>query len=158
MKRVDWGPEGDRHPETRGVSGYERISWDEALDIIAKEIHRIVDEYGVESICAQADGHGEAKILHGTHGCQTRLLSRIGTGNYAFQCCQADSWEGWYWGAKHIWGMDPFCNTGKQTSLAKDVAENADAPLFWGVRTPRPRHAAGVARCRRATSSFGYVK
>ena len=140
MKRVDWDPNGERHPETRGVSGYERISWDEALDIIAKEIHRIVDEYGVESIYAQADGHGEAKMLHGTHGCQTRLLSRIGTGNYAFQCRQADSWEGWYWGAKHIWGMDPFGNTGKQTNLAKDVAENADALLFWGCdpeTTPR---------------------
>ncbi len=132
MKRVDWDPNGDRHPETRGISGYERISWDEALDIITNEMHRIVKEYGVESIYAQADGHGEAKMVHGTHGCQTRLLSRIGTGNYAFQCRQADSWEGWYWGAKHIWGMDPFGNTTKNTNLAKDVAENSDALLMWG--------------------------
>lgn len=132
MKRVDWDPDGERHPETRGVSGYERISWDDALNIIAKEIHRIVKDFGVESIYAQADGHGEAKILHGTHGCQTRLLSRIGSGNYAFQCRQADSWEGWYWGAKHIWGMDPFGNTCVQTNLAVDVAENADALFMWG--------------------------
>ena len=132
MKRVDWDPNGERHPETRGISGYERISRDEALDIITSEMHRIVTEYGVESIYAQADGHGEAKIVHGTHGCQTRLLSRIGTGNYAFQCRQADSWEGWYWGAKHIWGMDPFGNTTKNTNLAKDVAENSDALLMWG--------------------------
>lgn len=132
MKRVDWDPEGERHPETRGISGYKRICWDEALDIIAHEIHRIVSDYGVSSIYAQADGHGEAKILHGTHGCQTRLLSKIGDGDYAFQCRQADSWEGWYWGAKHIWGMDPFGNTCKQTNLAKDVAENSDALLMWG--------------------------
>ena len=28
MKRVDWNPEGDRNPQNRGVSRYERISWD----------------------------------------------------------------------------------------------------------------------------------
>ncbi|MBQ3302685.1 MAG: molybdopterin-dependent oxidoreductase, partial [Eggerthellaceae bacterium] len=143
MKRVDWDPNGERHPETRGISGYERISWDEALDIITSEMHRIVTEYGVESIYAQADGHGEAKIVHGTHGCQTRLLSRIGTGNYAFQCRQADSWEGWYWGAKHIWGMDPFGNTTKNTNLAKDVAENSDALLMWGGDPETPPNGWG---------------
>src|SRR5512135_3646174 len=31
LKRVDWDPDGERHPETRGKSGYVRISWDEAL-------------------------------------------------------------------------------------------------------------------------------
>ena len=41
MKRVDWDPDGDRHPETRGISGYERISWDEAASILAKEINRL---------------------------------------------------------------------------------------------------------------------
>ena len=24
MKRIDWDPDGERHPETRGISGYER--------------------------------------------------------------------------------------------------------------------------------------
>lgn len=132
MKRVDWDPDGDRHPETRGVSGYERISWDEALDIIAKEMKRIVETYGISAIYAQADGHGEAKMVHGTHGCQTRLLAKIQDGGYTFQCRQPDSWEGWYWGAKHIWGMDPFGEQSQQTNLIKDIAENGDAVLFWG--------------------------
>ena len=35
MKRVDFDPNGERNPQNRGVSGYERISWDEALDIVA---------------------------------------------------------------------------------------------------------------------------
>ena len=38
MKRVDFNPGGERHTETRGKSGYVRISWDEALDIVAGEI------------------------------------------------------------------------------------------------------------------------
>ena len=28
MKRVDFDPNGERNPQNRGVSGYERISWD----------------------------------------------------------------------------------------------------------------------------------
>ncbi|MEM3766824.1 MAG: pyrogallol hydroxytransferase large subunit, partial [Candidatus Bathyarchaeia archaeon] len=34
LKRVDFDPDGDRHPENRGKSGYERISWEEALTIV----------------------------------------------------------------------------------------------------------------------------
>ena len=41
MKRVDFDPNGDRHPETRSKSKYVRIIWDEALDIVASEIKRI---------------------------------------------------------------------------------------------------------------------
>ena len=40
-KRVDFDPNGDRHPENRGKSPYVRISWDEALDIVSKEIKRV---------------------------------------------------------------------------------------------------------------------
>src|SRR5271165_7657752 len=40
MKRVDFDPNGERNPHSRGLSGYERISWDEALDIVATEINR----------------------------------------------------------------------------------------------------------------------
>ena len=31
LKRVDWDPNGERHPENRGKSRYVRISWDEAI-------------------------------------------------------------------------------------------------------------------------------
>jgi len=41
LKRVDWDPNGERNPQTRGKSKYVRISWDEATDIIAAEIKRI---------------------------------------------------------------------------------------------------------------------
>ena len=32
MKRVDFDPNGERNPQTRGKSGYVRISWDEAIN------------------------------------------------------------------------------------------------------------------------------
>lgn len=36
--------------ELRGSCEWERISWDEALDLIAGEIERILDTYGNEGI------------------------------------------------------------------------------------------------------------
>ncbi len=132
LKRVDFDPSGERHPENRGKSGYVQISWDEALDICAGELARVINDYGISAVLTQSDGHGETKFVHGTHGCQTRLLGKIGDGMYTFQCRQPDSWEGWYWGAKHIWGMDPLGENPMQTNLVKDIAENGDAVLFWG--------------------------
>ena len=35
MKRVDFDPDGERNPQNRGTSGYERITWEEALDLVA---------------------------------------------------------------------------------------------------------------------------
>ncbi len=36
MKRVDFDPDGERNIQNRGISEFERISWDEALDIVVK--------------------------------------------------------------------------------------------------------------------------
>ena len=35
MKRVDFDPNGKRNQKNRGISGYERITWEEALDIVS---------------------------------------------------------------------------------------------------------------------------
>lgn len=129
LKRVDWDPKGDRNPQNRGKSKFVRISWDEAAELIAQEIKRIHREYGPYSILVQGDGHGETKAVHGPHGCQTRLLELMG--GYTVQARNPDSWEGWYWGAKHVWGMDPV-GQGTQTNLWKDISENTDMILFWG--------------------------
>lgn len=130
LKRVDWDPEGDRHPETRGESKYVRISWDEATDIIAAELLRIKEQYGPFAVLAQVDGHGESKIIHAAHGCPGRLLDLLG--GYTLQARQPDSWEGWTWGAKHIWGMDPVGKQAHTENLFKDIAENGDCVIMWG--------------------------
>jgi trimethylamine-N-oxide reductase (cytochrome c) len=41
LKRVDFDPNGARNIQNRGVSGYEPISWDEALDLVAGEMIRL---------------------------------------------------------------------------------------------------------------------
>ncbi len=103
MKRVDFDPKGERNPQNRGVSKYERISWDEALDIITSEMLRIKETYGPTAILYQSDQHGENKVVHGPHGCGRKLLKLLG--GYTLQVRNPDSWEGWWWGAKHVWGM-----------------------------------------------------
>ncbi|MBA7634653.1 Pyrogallol hydroxytransferase large subunit [subsurface metagenome] len=135
LKRVDWNPDGQRNPQNRGVSQFKRISWDEATDIIAGEITRIQGKYGPSSIYLMMGNHGETKCVHGTHGVPVRLLKE----GYTEQRINPDSWEGWFWGAQHAWGMDcPWTGTmsvgmmSPQTNVLKDMSENTDMILFIG--------------------------
>jgi len=130
LKRVDWDPNGERNTPNRGKSKYKRISWDEATDLIVSEIKRIHEKYGPFAILAQADGHGETKTVHCAHGYPTLLLDKVG--GYTLQVRNPDSWEGWYWGAKHMWGMEPLGLVTPQGSTYMDVAKNTDMLLYWG--------------------------
>jgi len=130
LKRVDWDPNGERNPQNRGKSKYQRISWEEASDLLANEVKRIHKEYGPLAILVQGDGHGECKTINTPHGHSGRLFDMMG--GFTQQVRNPDSWEGWYWGSKHVWGqgiqgmMDPANN------IVKDMSENCDMVLFWG--------------------------
>jgi molybdopterin guanine dinucleotide-containing S/N-oxide reductase-like protein len=130
MKRVDWDPDGERNPQNRGVSKYVRISWDKAIDIIVNEIKRIRKQYGMEAVLSQSDGHGETYCVHAAHGTHRRLLSLLG--GYTLQTRNTDSWEGWYWGAKHVWGCETNGFMDPVTNVVWDVSKNSDAVFFWG--------------------------
>ena len=130
LKRVDWDPAGERNTATRGTSKYVRVSWDEALDILVGELKRMYAEYGAYAVLSQGDGHGETKIVHGTHGCQNKLLNLLG--GFTQQIRNSDSWEGSYWGAKHAWGMEPVGQMEPVCNVVPDVAENTELLLFWG--------------------------
>jgi anaerobic dimethyl sulfoxide reductase subunit A len=64
MKRKNWEPGGGKK-ELRGKDEWVRISWDEALDIVASEIKRVVDKYGNEGILAWGSDIGRALTLYG---------------------------------------------------------------------------------------------
>jgi len=130
LKRVDWDPGGERNPQNRGKSKYRRISWDEATDIIAGEIRRVIKEYGPCAILAQADGHGECKTIHAPHGQQTLLLEQLG--GFTQQVRNPDSWEGWYWGSKHVWGEGSVGMMDPSENVLKDMTEHCEMILFWG--------------------------
>jgi molybdopterin guanine dinucleotide-containing S/N-oxide reductase-like protein len=131
LKRVDWDPKGERNPQNRGKSKYVRISWDEATDLIAEEIRRIHAEYGPCGVLAHGDGHGETKIVHGPHAVQMRLLSLLG--GYTQAVRNADSWEGWYWGAKHVWGQGENGLMLPADNLLNDVTQNTDLLVHIGA-------------------------
>jgi len=130
LKRVDWDPDGDRNMANRGKSTYIRISWDEAVTTIASELKRIRAKYGPEAVLAQTDGHGEGKGIHAAHGSANKLLALLG--GYTLQMRNPDSWEGWAWGAKHAWGMEPVGEMGPSANVIPDIAENTELLLFWG--------------------------
>ena len=129
MIRVDWDPNGERNPQNRGKSKFRRASWDEVTNIIASEIRRIHAKYGVNAILQQGEGHGESKILNTPHGQPGLLLKAMG--GFTQQIRNPDSWEGWYWGSKHVWGqgiqgmMLPAGNT------VKDCTDHTNMMLFW---------------------------
>jgi molybdopterin guanine dinucleotide-containing S/N-oxide reductase-like protein len=130
LKRVDWDPNGERNPQNRGKSKYKRISWDEATDIIASEIKRVHKEYGPLAILTQTEGHGESKMVHPSHGPASILLSKMG--GYSQQIRNADSWEGWYWGAMHVWGTGFQGMMAPAGNVVKDICENSEMVLCWG--------------------------
>ena len=57
LKRVDFDPDGERNIDKRGESGYEPISWDEALDMVADEIVRVKRELGPAGMLTTAGSH-----------------------------------------------------------------------------------------------------
>jgi molybdopterin guanine dinucleotide-containing S/N-oxide reductase-like protein len=133
LKRVDWDPNGERNTQNRGKSKFKRISWDEAASIVANEIKRIHKEYGSYGIMVQADGHAECKTVHISHGCEVLLLDKMG--GFTQQIRNPDSWEGWYWGTEHVWGIGEGQTVGLMhppTNVIKDVTENSDMVLVWG--------------------------
>jgi molybdopterin guanine dinucleotide-containing S/N-oxide reductase-like protein len=130
LKRVDWDPKGERNPQNRGTSKYVRISWEEALEILVSELLRVKETYGPSAILSQADGHGETKVVHGPHGCSRKLLGFLGGPTMQYR--NTDSWEGWVWGAKHVWGMEPVGLQTPTVNVIPDVAKHTDLILHWG--------------------------
>jgi anaerobic selenocysteine-containing dehydrogenase len=139
LKRVDWDPKGERNTQNRGKSGYVRISWDEASQLVASELERIGKTYGPEAVLSQADMHGETKHLSPSHGCANRLLSLLG--GYTVQMRNMDSWEGQNWGAKHVWGCEPVGEMMPAANLYADIAEHGELLLFWGCDPETTPHA-----------------
>ncbi|GGB81376.1 dehydrogenase [Marinobacterium zhoushanense] len=128
MKRVDFDPNGERNPQNRGISGYERISWDEALDIVSSEIKRQKQKYGP----------GSMTIAHGSHhqwgnvGYYLSSLLRFGNLiGFTRLSLNPDSWEGWYWGAQHHWGHSQRVGIAGNYGTVEDCLQEAEMMVFW---------------------------
>jgi trimethylamine-N-oxide reductase (cytochrome c) len=128
LKRVDFDPNGERNPQNRGKSGYVRISWDEALDIVSNEILRQ----------RRVHGPGAMTILHGSHhqwgnvGYYLSAMMRFGNlVGFTRVAANPDSWEGWYWGAMHHWGQAQRVGISGTYGLVEDCLKEAELMVFW---------------------------
>ncbi|MGO9126887.1 MAG: molybdopterin-dependent oxidoreductase [Terriglobales bacterium] len=128
MKRVDWDPNGERNPQNRGKSGYVRISWDEALDIVSSEIKRMKKEYGPGAITIPVPSHHQ----WGNVGYYLSALLRFGNLIGFTRVHQnPDSWEGWYWGAAHHFGSTLRVGLPSFYGTVEDCLKEAEMMVFW---------------------------
>ncbi len=82
------------------------------------------------AILVQGDGHGECKFVHAPHGCSTLLLDKMG--GFTQQVRNPDSWEGWYWGSRHIWGKGLVGMMNPADNIVNDICQNSDMVVVWG--------------------------
>ena len=128
MKRVDFDHKGERNPQNRGKSGYVRISWDEALDIIASEFKRVIETYGGSAITGLTSSHHNWGIVGYKMGPFHRFMHML---NYTPVLDNPDSWEGWHWGATHTYGFHWRLGMPPQFDLLEDGLKNAEMIIYW---------------------------
>ena len=128
MKRKDFDPNGKRNQEQRGISGYERISWDEAMNIVSGEIKRIRREYGGAAITGLTSSHHNWGIVGYKMGPFSRFMDML---EYTPVFDNPDSWEGWHWGSIHAWGFFWRLGMPEQYDLLQDVLKNTEMIVFW---------------------------
>ena len=89
IAQIAYHPDRILHPLKKQATGWERITWDEALDTISSKFQKVIDEYGPESLLiGQGTGRdyeshfsrfgnllGTPNVLTAGHMC---YLSRIG--------------------------------------------------------------------------------
>ena len=129
MKRVDFDPNGDRNPQNRGKSGYIRISWDEALEIVSGEMKRIRAEYGPEAITSRASSHHNWGNLGYRSATWARFFNTIG---FTDIFDNPDSWEGWHWGATHAWGFYWRLGNPEHYDMLEDALKHTELVIHWG--------------------------
>ena len=129
MKRVDFDPDGDRNPENRGKSGYERISWEEALDLVANEMKRVRSTYGPEAIMSRCSSHHEWGHIGYKFGTWGRFFHILG---FTDIFDNPDSWEAWLWGAAHTYGFYWNLGVPEQYDLLEDAMQNTELIIQWG--------------------------
>ena len=129
LQRVDFDPAGNRHPENRGRSEYRRISWDRALDIITAEMRRIRNTYGPEAIMSRASSHHNWGNTGYRTSAWARFFNMIG---FTDIMDNPDSWEGWHWGATHVYGFFWRLGMPEQYDLLEDALKNTDLVAHWG--------------------------
>jgi trimethylamine-N-oxide reductase (cytochrome c) len=128
MKRVDFDVNGERNVQNRGISGYVRISWDEALDTVTAEIKRMKREHGPGAMAIYQSSHHQ----WGNVGYYLSALLRFGNLiGFTRVHPNPDSWEGWYWGASHHFGNSLRVGSPGPYGVAEDCLKHCELIVHW---------------------------
>ena len=105
----------------RGKGEFERVSWDEALNLVARELKRVKETYGPSAILLKTGG-GDLALVHGGGRIMERLLGSFGgyTGTWSFH-----SWEAATFASVVTYGTIAVANT-------RDDLLNSHLILMWG--------------------------
>ena len=118
----------NRNTENRGKSGYRRASWDEALDLVVREIKRIQTTYGKESVTACTSSHHSWGLLGYKLSTFARFFRMLG---YTEIKDNPDSWEGFMWGAPHTYGYYWRLGGAEAFDLLEDGLQNVETMIMW---------------------------
>jgi anaerobic dimethyl sulfoxide reductase subunit A len=105
----------------RGKGEFERISWDEALNLVASELRRVRETYGPSAILVKTGG-GDLTLVHGMGTIMERLLTLFGgyTGTWG-----SNSWEAATFASVVTYGTVAVANS-------RDDLLNSHLILMWG--------------------------
>ena len=152
MKRIDFDPSGERNPQNRGKSKYERITWDEAADIVGAEIKRMNTEHGRGAITFNHGSHHSWGNIGYLFSALVRFANLVGHTKIVHN---PDSWEGWYWGAMHHWGNSMRLGLGEAYGTVEDLLKEAEMVVFW---SSDPESTSGIYGGQEGTIRRSWLK
>jgi trimethylamine-N-oxide reductase (cytochrome c) len=116
-------------PETRGADDFVRVSWDEALDLVAAELKRVSETYGPGGVFGGSYGWKSSGKLHNCQSLLRRMLN-LGldgmfvnsSGDYSTGASQVIM--------PHVMGT---LEVYEQQTVWPVVVESTDVLVFWGA-------------------------
>ncbi len=127
----------------RGTDSFVPISWDEALNLVAGDIRRVIDTHGNRSVFAGSYGWTSAGRFHHAPTLLRRMMNLVGgyTGHVDTYSIAAGPVI-----LRHVLGSADACQ-GLQTSL-DNIAKHTETLVVFGAMSPRTaqNESGGLAR------------
>ena len=122
---LEKGPGAD--PDSRGSGDFVRVSWDQAIDLVAKELTRVEKTYGPAATFAGSYGWKSPGRLHNCQSLLRRMMNLKGSfvnasGDYSTGAAQII--------LPHVLGT---LEVYEQQTVWPVVVDNTELMVFWGA-------------------------
>ncbi|MBI3843719.1 MAG: molybdopterin-dependent oxidoreductase [Planctomycetes bacterium] len=130
-----------RRTGRKGSGAFERISWDEALQLVASTFRAIVSRSGPEAILPYTYGGSNGFLT--SHAMDVRFWNRLGASQLARTLCAANTAAAW----RAVFDDLP--------SAEPAALEHSDAIVLWGVNPSASGiHLVPIVRRAKAKGAF----